>query len=279
MVKFKKVCCLLLCVVCVALAACSPSEQTVVENDRYKIYTKDGAYYFLFKDSDKSSAGQTDGAVKIPSVTFKTLAEMKNDILTCSFTESEWGEINRFAEWHPEFEICNLNALHAPIYPAPLDGYTVEWFFAFHRFLITDTDSQVLCHLEERPQEIIEMWAERLNNWTDYRVSQGYVDTHEDIRVEVETERNATSYYWPGGTCDEIKDCIYTIEKDNQVFYIREQYYLYSNNREPSAEIPRAIFLYCEGGNQSYCLSIYNPTERPSVEWLTSFGVVPYVEE
>ena len=289
MVKFKKVCCLLLCAVCVALAACAPAgnvgtnnatprqDGTVVENDRYKVYVEDGQWYMEVKELDLPPELISDPYTR--TVEFKSVEEMKSDILTVHFTEKEWGEISAYvrvkSEKERKIEISNIDELFAPVYPDPYNSYTVEWFFTYYTFHIKEKFTKNGSSLSVRSMTFFENITERFDNWPEYIVSTHKLE-NDNIRIETEEERNATAYYFTTNSGIEYMDRLYTVEQDGRIFYIREQY-RGDESTALSLETPKRIDVYSVINN-NYCYHLIT-SGRHSVEWLTSFGVVPYVEE
>lgn len=278
MLHLKKVCCLLLCLVCLALTACN-STDVLVENEKYKLYTKDGTFYMSIKEVDVEETPEDlfiNRAFR--SVSFASVAEMKSDILTGNFTEEEWREISWWVKEPMEFEIMDLNALLEPVYPDSSIVYPSEikckvaWSrFARYSFSIYEVYGNLTCSLSPSTRETNETWADRYLNWKDYLVEEYSSVEADDVRVEQEAERNATVYYR-----EEYKDCIYTIEKDGRLFYVHEEYRLISGTT-PGVfkDTPTTTTVYGEYNGQYYKLKV-NSRERPSIELLTSFGLVPY---
>ena len=285
MLYLKKVCCLLLCLACVTLAACTPAvnigannansrpDGTVTENDIYKIYIEDGQWYMDVKEEmEPEKGGFFDGPP--PVVVFTSLAEMKSDLLTGQFTDEEWEEIKELGSG----ELVNLDTLLTSVYPNTLDSYTIEWDRRGYAFRLVDADSETECQLFEVTTDTATDKTVTYHNWLEHLVSVYSYLERETVRVETEAERNATSYYWTVWDGEEVKDCVYTIEQNDRTFYVHERYSL-SGSAIPSADVPQSITMYCISDNQCYKLVVRRLAERPSVEWLTAFDLVPYVEE
>jgi len=286
MMQFKKVCCLWLCVVCVTLAACAPADmlstsgtdaeqdRVVTEDERYKIYVEDGQYYLEFKISeDERSVYLNAIDPQFRDVEFDSLAEMKNDIMTGQFSPRERDHIMTF---DPGL-IVNPNALLSPVYPENLGDYKVLWNGDWYGFVIEGTDGQGEVNFNLYPHESAARSAELYENWLEsYLVErEGY--SYEEIRVETESERNATVYYYTTKRNNlEHKDCIYRIDDGDREIYVREKY-----RKEPGDTTFGLEYLDCYYMSDNQCMTMwtYSITERPSVEWLTSFDLVPYVEE
>ena len=189
------------------------------------------------------------------------------------------GRINLWYSITQSREICDINQLFEPIYPESFDTYTVKWMFTFYEFHMEDTKSGINVEVRNLRQEVFERLIAEMQNWPETLVLYAYVDTTEDVRTEREAERNAMVYYWDTRSGKEKKECIYTIEKDGQIFYVYEQYSLSEGDGEFSAEVPQEVSVYGEYNGQYYSVDGSGFTERPSIEWLTSFGMVPYVED
>ena len=76
-----------------------------------------------------------------------------------------------------------------------------------------------------------------------------------------------------GNPINPIKVLVYQITTDDSVFHVKETYRL-----NESKTVPQNITVYGTCKNQYFDIYIQYLTERPSVAWLSSFGLREYVE-
>ena len=276
MLYLKKAFCLLLCLACVTLAACTPAgtnsaNRTVTENDIYKIYVEDGQWYMDVKEEKIHTGVGYDPLRNM--IIFKSPAEMKSDLLTGQFTEIERNQIKNMGSG----KMVDLDTLFSLVYPEDLKGYEVAWYGGWYEFNIKNKASQVICRVVPLSQEEAASRQKRYENWIEAYLVGKFSYDYEDIRVETEPERNATIYYYTTRFMGyEVKDCIYKIEDGDRIIVVFESYYLNGNG---DASLPTHFECCYIDDDQCFFLTSPGGYEMPSVEWLTAFDLVPYVEE
>lgn len=263
MQSLKKIICSLLCLLCLPLSACAPTEEIVAENDVYRILIKDGEFYMEMKNTDNPDS---DGEAEAPPViVFESLAEMKNDILTGQFTELEWREIERFRGG----KIVNLDTLLKPIYPNSLNGYSVQWYGEIYSFRLKGPGAY--------QYSFYPMTEEDFNEAFNLR-HERYLENAE--RVEIDPQTNGKIYINEMFNGDIWKNHLYTKEIDGRIFYIDELYVLDIDYMETFKEVPSNLYIYApDSAGHYYGLHISTLDEIPSDEWLANFGFAPYVED
>ena len=99
----------------------------------------------------------------------------------------------------------------------------------------------------------------------------------EEFWEEKSHDPDGTQIFFKAGEGD-AKVVKYEIREENRTVYVAELYSLtsYSGTLETSSTVPSRIYMFTEEHGALVHITIHNPTERPSVEWLSSFGVTPY---
>ena len=106
----------------------------------------------------------------------------------------------------------------------------------------------------------------------------------EIIAIETEDDRNARVVYCKNNAVAS-KEVVYEIQNNERTLYVEEFYILDrfgTANTERlaiSETTPKSVKVFGEDDGYVWYLRISDPTSRPSVEWLSSFGLKPYVEK
>ena len=264
----KKVFCLVICLTCILLTACTSAENVVVENDKYKILIEHGQYYLELKETKSDYDGFGVVCEAPPVVKFKSVAEMKSDIISGEFTIEEWREIKRFGSG----KMVNLDTLFTPIYPDSLADYTVWWEGSGYGFDLADDHTEMECKFFMRSKEHYD---------SSIRACEKYYQSVCD-REETDLETNARIYtvlpVTEDGTITKFR--VYSKKIEGRMFFVEETHFLDSNCSEDFEEVPSSIKIHAsDSEGHYYSLYIYDPADFLSDEWLARFGFVPYVED
>ncbi len=257
-------CALICCIACVLLIEYMSRD--------YDLVKKDGKSYISLRSVKEEEESNTDNAYVSTAVfgpTFSSVAEMKNNILNGNLTEQELYAIRTCYAKDGLWEICDLDNLYDARLPDKTSikqialrgksySFTLENYIAVNCFID---------HLDE----------------ADYNKAfeeeyLGFPNEFEEVIWEEQTEdRNATIKYFRTGA-GVFKRLEYTLQQDDRMLYVIEEYTLsfYTGSKPTSDTIPRTVTVYGEENGGYYKVWVLEPIERPSVEWLTSFGLVPF---
>lgn len=271
----KRLLCLLLCGLFVmGISACAMNtpngESSTQENNEmpYVILVENGEYTLSFKDGyDYKGSNEGSEQELVKCVKFSSMREMVNDINTGNFTPKEMETIGSF--WRNEddkIEICDMSKLYVACYPVAFSRSSVSWYGRTYTFHVAAGDNGPYGFINPMDQEEYENEVNMCKNFGEY------------VRAEItavitETERNATVYEYVTGQGRECRVKYYEIDGGDKVLHIRETYALEENSSVPS-------FMNIYGRMNGKCFNVYisNLLERPSVEWLSEFGLREYVE-
>lgn len=245
----------------------------------YTITLKDRIYYLNFSDGNDISTPNTDIGLQSFDLKFQSLEEMKEVFLNnqLSKTQIETMKIG-FPKNDNGIMIANMNELYEPTIPIELTLGDIclnglSYSFSFEPCdASTDPMSGFVSIL---PQSIYDrnyltvlanLYKEHINSLTQENI----------------TDRNATVYEY--STQNSEKKLInYDIMIGNKTLHISEHYTVswHADYSIPgqliSDSIPSHIQIFgCENG-QYFEVGIYGISERPSVEWLSSFGITEYI--
>jgi len=234
-------------------------------NSDYALYWFGNWYLHV----DNSSVVDRDPHV-YHDILFDSVSEMRHKILTGDFTESELEIIKSWADNKGRVPLFDLFNLYEPVYPSSFstDNDQVYWFVNRYGFNADDNNgTHVNMHFsnQEKHNEDID----RLLNYKDFLLAK--LSTRK-VKVNYCEDRNATEYIYSSGipTFEHMidKDVIYQIENHNTTYTVKEHY-----DCEDSSTIPYSVTIYVPIDGQFLFINLYNFSERPSVKWLSQFGV------
>lgn len=271
-----------------ALAGCSSEADVPTHYDTpmYSITVENGQYLLTPKSttSDEtvpSSVGapssiDTCSSLLFPS--FSSVAEMRQSIITGSYTEGEYGVLYMNALTSSSdnedgtIEICDLNKLHDCTMPADMDTKYISWYGDYYAFALTGETSE---------------WGAII-----YGDTEGYTDTFNEeymdflsnpnvtVTKQEQIEDRAATVYYGFTDIAELKDICYEIREGDKHIFVREKYLLDADHdlMKKSSTVPSSIDVWGTDGDEYFYGSFFHLSERPSVEWLSEFGLTPYVD-
>ena len=226
---------------------------------------ENGEYYLLMGSNESTDPDDNCFYPVYPVVMFDSVEEMKNDIESLNFTEEELEAIETFdRDDEGRIMICDLDQLYQPVFPSDLPEYRVVWKGVNYGFLFGYVNDPNRIEFELTSQEYYER---EVGNLLDE-------DNYAEMTPQIEEDRDATVYYYTATvyqdgvhTDVERKQVLYTYNKDGNTFYVYEYYDVASN------PAPKYIDVYGAVADKFVHLHVSNLTVRPSIEWLSSFGL------
>lgn len=239
-------------------------------NAPYDIVIEDGEYYLVLTNeiAGENTSGPNTSEKK-PAIEFASINEMVQDINTGKFTDDEMRQLSKFkTDDNGRIIICNLSNLYDARTPEQYETKRIVWYgdeYVFHFFNGTDFCCQIS---QVGTRANLEQMITRAKNKTE-----------EDFYIELSTqqieERNATVITYTTATADDhqrFKNVYYTIAAGNKELFVFEEYGADSDSK------PHSIYLYGTEDGINYTVALEQLQERPSVEWLSQFGLRKYVE-
>ena len=221
----------------------------------YKVIVKDGEYFLQLgqyaTDSDENKRLSVGPVIK-----FESIEEMRNDIQTGSFSEAEWNMLYHMADSSRQVHICNISELYEPIYPNSLNSYTVNLIGPkyYYTFFPPENFCRVYFYIQSE-----EYYNEKIDP-----------ACYEEISAVItsESDRDATVYRW-----QKYQVITYSISTAEKTLFVKESY-----DFDKSSTVPFVITIEGVEAGQYFEVAISSLQERPSVAWLSSFGLREYVE-
>ena len=260
------------------LAGCSTKEsvskpaQTEPSIDLpYEIIRDDDGYYLLLDDSSTTDNEAEVSSQLLKFIHFGSMDEMVQDIKTGNFTEKELLILSIFPKDEDGRTIlCDLSKLYEAYAPEQLGEKSITWYGNRYTFSFGDKEKELHYNMrigfsntqkEERIEQL--MTGADKRNFTL-------------LSTESAEDRNATVVTHISGVYDGIRErktVYYTLKDSNKEVFVCEDY-SYAED-----EVPYFIEMYGTENGMNYRVSFaVEGQDRPSVEFLMSFGVREYVE-
>lgn len=257
---------LIIYVILFNLAGCSSGDRA--NQQAYELVQENGQYYMIldaYTETTDSSPGQND-VTGLRSIQFSSAAEMKHDIQTGDFTEEELGIIATFRpDETGRVPICDPSSLYEPRCPSGYGPYRIYWREAYYYFGF-DAKPGSPCFTIDLMDE--SLWMERKDYYFNFTERiPGTVHS-----VTTEEDRNATVCVYDDKIGKPCKAIYYTISTEDHLLYVWEKYYT-----EEDAHVPESVLIYGQRGTAYFSVVIWKIQTRPSVEWLSQFGLTPYL--
>lgn len=254
-------------------------------NSYYSIINENGRYYLIPK-TEVGVQGNTT-SVDVYRVLlfpqFASVADMRQGIITGSYMEEDelLAEAYLFSFDYQadnevstinDIEICNIDNLYECILPTDLTTRYIEWHgkdYVYKVYGETATGWIYCCDVDQYTAELSSEYKEFLYN-PDVTVTEQW-DTE---------ERNASVYYVTTVHGNKLKYICYEIQEGDKRVFIQETYALELDHdlTEPSADVPTMVYFWGTDNSGYFTGWLSDMSERPSLEWLSQFGLREYVE-
>jgi hypothetical protein len=247
----------------------------------YDVTVIDGKCYLNFTDGNEAETTAQGDLVFGGDHTyliFSSLAEMKQKLQENTLTATEINTVKAYFQRNETgFEICNVANLMTTVLPDGWCNTRVDLLGATYRIGVDGGESNPhlsgIMRLSESSQWD-KMYADELEliqSKTDVSHTTG---TFDGIPCEVYTYMTSTST---------LKDVFLTIpgedgKADMNVLLIYVLDTIYPDKLTVSETISTHLYMYGETYSTYYDYTLLGLTEAPTVEWLSSFSIAPYVD-
>lgn len=262
---------IVLFLICATVLCC-----TACGKKPYDIIEKDGKHYISFNTISQDETALADGAnastaaINLPD--FTSIGQMKEKIENGDFNENELRAIEaKCKKNNGLLEICDVDSLCDVRMPEGVTLRNIRWWGNGYEFTL-ESQNTGDCYVDCGNAEEYSYSFQKYYGNSPYSKDLAY-----DFREEKSYDPEGTQIFYQTGAGD-FKVVKYEIREENRILYVSEEYHLtsYSGTLETSTTVPYRIHMFTEENGAFVTVSIYEPTERPSVEWLSSFGVTPY---
>lgn len=270
--------CVLICAMLLSLSACQDPENSSpleMENEDYRLDKENGAWYLEFKDEES-------GRYENFATHFDSVADFYERLLYKGLPKQALAYAKNFF-WRDDngrirlLDIENIYTIVLPCGCTEFSKYSVEW--NGHR-LGEHIDCEHASFIVMLPSEVrfdgkITAYESAYSACFDNNTRW-----HKQIVLSEEkiAERDATVYRWKFESDEDVDVYVdYVLTRGEKKVYVNEHYSeeaWLKESRKPSSV---AVCIE-EDGIRYYCM-LSSLQERPSEDWLLSFGVKPFVPE
>lgn len=250
---------------CTAPPSTEPSDTTLPSEVAlpYSIIQEGGEYYLMFREKPyPHHFSNMTGMILKPEIVFSTFNELRFDIQTANFAKNEWHMLYKFlrASSDPyERKIPIFNHIYVPILPESAQITEIIWGGAYYTIDIHCNEAQKVSFDPFYSQA---QYQEAVLSYQNFESS----GTNEVTSTSFDPERSATVYHYTFGGA-ERRLAYYSFTSNGIEYHIAETY------DSPEATTPIEIDIYANNNGRYFFITLSGLTLRPSVEWLTSFGV------
>ena len=239
----------------------------VYSYNRYHLFIVDGRYYIIYKGQQESTNPNGLIQEEAPAIYFSSMKEMKEDILKGTFTKEELKELSRFTrDDGGAILVCNLEKLYEPTYPADLNP-TVRWHGYYYTWIfdgdISSTSFVMSFNTYPDYPHAFYLWHRSPQSYRRY--NGDFIDS-----VTTTSDRNATVINYTTADNRTMQSVSYKIETGDKTLLVEERHDLTFEKYY--------VDIYGQQGDKYFQVINIEPTERPSVEWLSQFGLQEYIE-
>ncbi len=249
----------------------------------YEVSVIDGKCYLNFTagneaETDSGSSDNNNASmVDVNFIRFDSLAEMKQKLEGNGLTEEQKSIIKtKFTLSENGFDICNVQDLIQPSVPSELFVDSVYLYGTRYEFLLRDDP--------EAPQLSVGMcwgdagkWERQYAFWMDV-IDQNQLDNHENG----DFDGSPCETYIFTTKSAQVKHIYLTFNdtESNTPTHVMLEYALQANSGTVTVSdtIPIAVYLFGEKDGIPFDYYLSGLTEAPTVEWLSSFSIAPYVD-
>ncbi len=246
----------------------------------YDVTVIDGKCYLNFTAGNEAET-TVQGGLAFGGDTyliFSSLAEMKQKLLENQFTEAEINTVKTcFPRNENGFEICNVANLMTTVLPDEWLNARVDLLGATYRIGVSGGLSNP--HLSGL------MTLYKHNRWNEvYEDEMALIQTKTNVNHTTETfDGIPCEVYTYTTSTSTLKDVFLTIpgedgKADINVLLIYVLDTIYPDKLTVSETIPTHLYMYGEAYSTYYYYTLLGLTEAPTVEWLSSFSIAPYVD-
>ena len=242
-----------------------------IDTDRYTIQNIDGVCYMTFKagfvatDSDKQNCQSMEiyfDSVKdmVDAFTKDTLTSAQMIVVQSAFPSTDRG----YALWSTEalFDACTPDGI--AVHSMALHGEYYD-FFLMGEGILRGTVSY-------NTEKYIQWSKDLLYDWSEgATVTKQEISSLDGVPCEILEYKNSTETY---------RDIIIETEADGKKVDMVIRYLLEDERKHPervSDTHPWSVLIYGEEHGNHYSITLDELTVTPTYEWLSSFGLTPYV--
>lgn len=245
-------------------------------NEKYTIYSEGGKCYLRLSDTfaTKSVRANAHGCVLYDGPSGKTLSELQKKILRGDFEDTTlYNLILADMDGDNTLEILDPDECQIPILPKGMKISGVSWGAYGYGFdLTSEVGSIKHGHISWVSGEYFRAWFEQRFQVLSPEANNSIIDIVVSGR-NVRVAHSTTDATEPRYVCYSLPGV------NGYTLYVVEIYTLRDStqpNIRTSDSIPTSIHICGANGEYYFYGSFSEPEARPSDEWLSSFGLMPF---
>jgi len=256
----------------------------LIPRDRYQIVQDKNQYYLKVDGNYEYILYPYVSIDYLPTIRFDSISEMKQTIMEGNLTDEQIDDLVHYGYSAPYIDtpgptlllpIIDLSNLYEARCPSSFTDYTISWNVYYYGFSGVDANGIWFSTIPINQAR----YYDELNNICN-RIAILKENTRvivEDIYTEPDRGATVCCYRVQGINPKHEREVIYSITNGNDVMWIRETY-----DVDISDTKPYYVDIVGSSNDQFYTtdLSGFKDSEtlpyRPSVEWLSQFGIQKY---
>ncbi len=246
----------------------------VVSTEHYDFINENGESVLVLKAPINHTTSDTLSTSQLaPSLSFGSLTEMKEKMLSGTITEEQLKELNRFSKdaTTGKIKLYNLNQLFEPNIPSATVSSVV----------LRPVGYAVIFTLNDSSTANFFVYDKANKSHYDYYLKEAVDPTANTTGITVTKresliDRNSEAVYYESNM-GKFKNIIYSFQNESGSFLVSEKYYLDHSLIPVSDTIPYSIQILVQTEEEVYGEILwYNITDRPTMEELSSIQFRPF---
>ena len=242
--------------------------------DQYTLTPDDTGCYLNFFDEYKAT-DEEKMACRSGEIYFDSLTDMVDSFRLNDFSKQDRVIMQAaFRQSEKGIEVCNLNRLYDATCPSETVVEKIALSGQYYDFCIAQEGMFEYGWVVYTHEESLQVSKDRMYIWfngANTTVTRQETATFDGVPCEIVEYYNSTETY---------RDIYIEIEEDGKKTDMVLRYLLKDQRTSPervSETAPWRVLIYCEDNGVFYKVSINHMLETPTYDWLTSFGLTPYV--
>ena len=243
----------------------------------YEVTVIDGKCYLNFTAGNEAT-DNGDLAFESTAIAFSSLSEMKQKLLENQLTVEEIETIKKqFNRTENGFEICNVSNLMTTILPDGWHNTSVHLQGESYSISVTGEETDNICSSGSVNIYTQNRWDAKHEEDMAMIEAQTNIshmtDTFDEFPCEIYTYTTSTA---------KLKTIFLTIPggdgKADTHIILKYRLETVHPDLDVSDTVPSRVYIYSEAHGIYYDYVLLDLTEAPTVEWLSSFSIAPYVD-
>jgi hypothetical protein len=246
-----------------------------LQTDAYAITESDGFLYLNFTEEYRATQEQINNC-QLGEVKFASLEDMRQSFLHNQFESNEYVIMQAsFPKTDGGIRLCHMNALWDAQRPASVQITAVALSGEYYDHHVKEEGMFSfgwVRYVSEQQRDSLKGRDYIQYNQSYRTVTRKEAATFDGVACEIVESNSQYEYY---------RDIYIDIEEEGKTVSIVLRYlidYTKDDGRLiPSETAPARVLMFGEQNGAPFVVSLYEFTQTPTYEWLSSFGLTPYV--